>query len=395
MQGDIAALTAKIDDMHRAIADRAPSAPAERGPDLDHLHRQIAAMTRTLGDLAARPPVREPRPAVDPSPALGHIEDQMREIRDLISANTPRAVDFEPIESKISMLTDRLNQQARERSANRANETAAALAAFEARFKARPQETVDVGSLESMVRDLGAKIEAVQAPGAGSGAIEALQDQIGALSARFERSENGLASLTGLERSMQDLFAHLEETRASVEVSAAAAARDAVRMVTAHGASTDSAEADRAVAAVKAMQEEADARTQSTLQAVHETLEKVVDRLSLMEGDNRRRPRAAQARSRRNASHGNAAPGRAAPRTRPPDAGARSPCEDAPDGRYGARRRRSAVRPDVRPQAIERGGEPASWPPDGPGRGRRPGRFHRRRPPRRAKPPRPMLPWSR
>ena len=287
IQGDIATLTTKIDDMHRAVAAARPTAAPDRGVDLARLNTQIASMTKTLGDLASRHPLREARSNDErqSAPALDQIHLQMREIRDMISEAAARPVDLEPIEHQIAALTERLNQQSHERTSGRATDTAAALAAFEERFKSRTPSVDDVQSLESLVRELGTKIEAVQAPGGGAPAIAALQEQIGILSARFERSESGLASLSSLERSMQDLFAHLEETRASVETSAAQAAREAFRLATEDGRTPITFETGRDMAALRALQDEADTRTQSTLEAVHETLEKVVDRLSVMEGD--------------------------------------------------------------------------------------------------------------
>ena len=282
MQNEIATLTSKIDEIHHGVA-----ASRQQGADLDRLNTQIASMTKTLADLASHPSRRaaEERPQQS-ALAFERIHGQIQEIRDLISTTAARPVDLEPIEHQIATLTERLNQQARDRVSGRDTDVAAALAAFEERFKSSlsPSDGLDVGSLEGMVRDLSGKIEAVQAPGAGAPAIEALQDQIGVLSARFERSESGLASLSGLERSMQDLFAHLEETRASVETAAAKAARDALRLA-AENKTDDTLDRGRDMAALRALQNEADTRTQSTLEAVHATLDKVVDRLSLMESD--------------------------------------------------------------------------------------------------------------
>ncbi len=283
MQGEIAALTSRVDDIHRAVAT-----PRNAGIDLERLNTQIASMTRTLGELASRHPLRDTRPAeerMQQVPVLQSMQSQMQEIRDLISTTAARSVDLTPIERQIADLTEGLHKQAGERASRRDMDTAAALAAFEERFKAPLVGATDVGSLEGMVRDLGAKIDAVQAPGAGVPAIEALQDQIGVLAKRFERSESGLASLSGLERSMQTLFVHLEETRASVETAAAKAAREALRLAAEQGHSDDGFERERDMAALRALQDEADTRTQSTLAAVHGTLEKVVDRLSVMEGD--------------------------------------------------------------------------------------------------------------
>ena len=215
MQNDIAALTAKMDDMHRALAsDRR----AEGSVGIDDLHRQIAALAEQLESRERQRPVAHTRDT-----AFGGFNE-----------STPS-----------------------------------------------PTVDADIRSLEAMVRDLGTKIEAVQAPGAGDRAIEALEQQIGMLATRFERSEEGLASMATLQHSMRDLFARLEETRANAESSAAKAAHDAIRNAALDGL----VRLDDADGIALKKQEHADARAQATLAAVHETLEKVVNRLSTMEGD--------------------------------------------------------------------------------------------------------------
>ena len=147
-----------------------------------------------------------------------------------------------------------------------------------------PAPSVDTGALEGLVRDLAYKIEAVQAPNADQHAVDALQRQIGTLTSRMETTETGLGSLASLERSMRDLFAHLDETRSYAEAAASRAAQEAVRTaIVEKGFDRPAPRAD--VAVLKAMQEDADLRTRSTLDAVHAALEKVVDRLQRVEGD--------------------------------------------------------------------------------------------------------------
>ncbi len=197
--------------------------------------------------------------------ALASIQEQVDELRILVAATAKRHVAVEQIEHRFTSLVEKVERHA----------------------TAKP----DVGQLEGLVRELGRKIEAVQAPGAHVGAIEALEQQIGLLAARFEKAESGLPVLSTIERSMRELLAHLEETRAGVETSAAHAAREVLRLA----AERNPAKGEEArkpdpsflrdIASLKALQDEADARTSSTLNAVHETLERVVDRLSSMETD--------------------------------------------------------------------------------------------------------------
>ena len=254
------------------------------------------------------------------SPTLSVIQEQMHEIRGLIASAAARpsesdaaaatraatqplgrrdvvtdAVDrngLGKIEARLEALTAKIDEAAR--GAARASiEAETSRRRFDlaqdelaARVVAKlPAPSADVSSLSALVSDLGRKIEAVQQPGASERALDALQDQIALLSERFGQSERGLASIGTLERSMQTLFSHLEETRAKVETTAAQAAREALTIALEEGRGFDSSENARHVAALRTIQDEAETRTASTLNAVHETLEKVVDRLATMEGD--------------------------------------------------------------------------------------------------------------
>ena len=278
-------------------------------------------------------------------PALDRLQRQVHDIRDMLAASAGRSLDVEHIEGELSALVERMDQQMRQSGATQDLATAAfaaatddirqmiaavpgaaafdkierrleALAAkvdasietadrhadrtrsqFGSAFNTLTQASAataapsaaDMSGLERLVRELGDKIEAVQAPGAGPQAIEALQLQITALSSRFDDAEGGASSLATIERAMGDLFAHLEETRASVDTAAARAAREALRVAATEGYGDAGAPSqtrnEHELAVLRSLQDEADKRTHATLNAVHETLEKVVGRLSTMEGD--------------------------------------------------------------------------------------------------------------
>jgi localization factor PodJL len=151
--------------------------------------------------------------------------------------------------------------------------------------------------LEDLVRGLAEKFETARAPNSDARAFEALERQIGELALRLDRSTTGLSSLPHLEQAIGDLFAKLEETReAALEAAETAAretTRDALREAVAQGAyesrqaaadfSINHEEMTRELVELRHLQDAADQRTHSTLNAVHETLEKVVDRLAMLE----------------------------------------------------------------------------------------------------------------
>ncbi len=136
---------------------------------------------------------------------------------------------------------------------------------------------IDVRALETLVRRLAEKIEEANGPQADARAIEALQKQVSEFAARLDRTNSGLSSITSLEQSLGDLFAELEKTRDVSYATAEKAARSALDQANAHRGSD--------IGEMRTMQDEAGQRTMSTLNAVHETLEKVVDRLAMVESE--------------------------------------------------------------------------------------------------------------
>ncbi len=320
-----------VGDLRRALAEIDP-------------RKTIASLQNEVHSIGARIEGMNAK-GID-RPALERLQEQMRDIRDMIAASAARSLDVEHIEGELSVLVERMDRQMRQSGATqdfattalaataddirRMIEAAPGAAAFEkierrlealaakvdasiesadrhadrtrsqfgsafgtlAQVSAAASAAApapDMSGLERLVRELGDKIEAVRAPGAGAQAIEALQHQITALSSRFDDAEGGLGSLATIERAMGDLFAHLEETRASVDTAANRAAREALRIAAEEGRGVLAAQADtrgeHELAVLRSLQEEADKRTHATLNAVHETLDKVVGRLSTVEGD--------------------------------------------------------------------------------------------------------------
>lgn len=119
--------------------------------------------------------------------------------------------------------------------------------------------------LEEMVRGLAARVDANATPGANAETLDALNRQITRLAEHFDRNDKTAETLVGLHRSIGDLFARLDETRAN--------------------GGEPSPEVTREIADLRSLQDAADHRTHATLTAVHDTLSQVVNRLSSLEDD--------------------------------------------------------------------------------------------------------------
>jgi len=269
------------------------------------------------------------RSGVDPA-AFGHIQAQTREIRDLLSAAIAHPMPIERIERQVAELAESLGQQQRAApsyegfAAVAPRADTSQFAAIEARLEeiaAKVEESLtatrdqgryrdlydridnvheglsariadvqrhaapDTSALENLVLSLSEKIERAIAPQADHRAIEALEEQIGALARRMDQS-NTAVSLSTLERTISELFGEFERTRVASLETAEQTARNAVRE--AFASAPDHAEQDRIaeeLSDLRSKQAQADQRALSTLNAVHETLEKVVERLSTFEAE--------------------------------------------------------------------------------------------------------------
>ena len=188
---------------------------------------------------------------------------------------------------------------------------------------------------ETLIRALTEKLERVQVPAADAEAMQQLEGQIVRLARKLDDSELRLGNLESIERGMADLVGELRAAHASALDAAERAAEIAARRI-AEGAGP--AEVDmlkRDLADLRETQSESERRTQDTLEAVHGTLERLVDRLATIETDMRGAEQRAEARARAAAETAEAEPPRPAPApppavTVPPPPAAQVPRPPAP-----------------------------------------------------------------
>jgi localization factor PodJL len=141
------------------------------------------------------------------------------------------------------------------------------------------------------------KLDRIQALAAGGADLHAdlkstlqsdLQSGLGLLTSRLDQIVDRLDQSDGrggqfeaIERSLNDLFAHLQETRFSAIDAARAAVREA-------GAGPVE-DLIRDLTDLRAAQRSTELKTHGTLESVHGTLERVIDRLAMLEEDLARR----------------------------------------------------------------------------------------------------------
>ena len=147
------------------------------------------------------------------------------------------------------------------------------------------REVAATADLVSKVETLTNKVESVELGQDNAPALEAIVEQLRQLSERVESSDARLENLAHIERSVVELLDRLDGVRAD----AVAAAEEAAREFFDRSAALSEADSIRQdLDALRERQTHSERHTQDTLEAVHGTLERLVDRLALVETDVRR-----------------------------------------------------------------------------------------------------------
>jgi localization factor PodJL len=265
IEAELKQLGAKLDDRSRA--------------DVDSMaFRQIQRQTREICDLLTAA-VTRPLP-------IARIEQQIEQLAESIERQRTAddaAVGTARIEDRLDALAAKIEEalaeardegryEALARRIDKVHHELAALIAERPGMDARP--------LEDLVGELAEKLERTKGQ-PDPRALNALERQIAEFAQRLETATGGFASLTSLEETINARFAELEQgRRAALEAAQNSGDRGAERTNIGHE-----------LQKLRAVQDETDRRTASTLNAVHETLEKVVNRLAMVEDDFAPRPK--------------------------------------------------------------------------------------------------------
>lgn len=279
----------------RELADRVERTPTSSASSLEAMIEDVALRL----DTAARSEFAE-------------IRSEIREIARAIDA--AGRSEFESLRGEIQALGDRLSAGERSRTRERDDREFEAVRA-EIRALAEQIDDArqsDYSALRGEMRALGERVGTVSAPqmaeleqhlsmlanrldsAASEGdatALAQIERQIARLAEQVDASTRRVAGLDGLDRTLEDLFSRLDQSRADAMEAARAAAQEAVERAMASlardtGGDPDILEAlKRELAEQRANAEAADRRTEETLRAVHETLKKIVGRLEDLEDE--------------------------------------------------------------------------------------------------------------
>ncbi|MDE2577349.1 MAG: SEL1-like repeat protein [Hyphomicrobiales bacterium] len=312
----------------RALAEKVDRLTERDGVDpvtVDAIHRQTREVRDLLAQAAAmsQPAERAQRELAQLSQNISagrsdisheDLERLTADVRAIVKESaSPK--NLETIEQRLVQLTQRVDRALLASTDNpqiaAVNERLDTIHRAMAQTMAAPARGPDVSAIERMLGELARKIDNAQAPTAGGAELVALQTQIEKLSQKIDHAPTARGEqVAQLEKMMGELFGHLEDVRREAVEAARDAAREGARTAVAPQVSED-------IAQLRANQDASDKRTHATLSAVHQTLERVVDRLSTLETDITATRRAAPAAAVA-AAPAVAAPAPAAPRIEAP-----------------------------------------------------------------------------
>ena len=330
LQNDVQALAQRIDHGYGRGAD--PSALEGIERSLAEVHARLNAMTPAEGLTEFDERVNELSRKMDslavgsPDPeTLRYLEAAINELREL-SAGVASAEGVASLAGDVQALSERIDHiAARTGSAGldsleqRVNELTAALDNRVEPIPPMPQ------NLEGLVKLLADKLNESDGFGRDQVAFDHLERQIHGIAEKIEAVDQKSGDLGAIERGILQLTVQLREAR---EEAAATAERVARRVA------ADMAEVvpktDAEVTALKRDLAESEQRTAETLEAVHETLERLVDRLAMVETGSHATQRPAPAAPRVPAPAQPSAPQALIPERRAPEPAKAEPAQAEP-----------------------------------------------------------------
>lgn len=284
--------TSEIKDLIRRSLERQALDPLENridaiGQRLEHLSAMPA---RDMTEELSR--VRHDLISAMPSDALRRIEDRISSLASRLDDDTAPVGEgrsLDAISARLDMLTQRL-EQTHAPDANVIGSLGERIERLQRSLESR--QTQQGGQeFETLIRDLGQKIQAAPMGGSAEALLTRLQGEMERIALKLERGDVQVSSLASLERSIGDLFKLVDDLKGSTATTAERAARDALHQAIRHmearlerGGDADVLDTvQREFGELKSAQKRAEDRTSETLAAVHQTLETLVGRLGQLE----------------------------------------------------------------------------------------------------------------
>jgi localization factor PodJL len=146
--------------------------------------------------------------------------------------------------------------------------------------------------LAVMLSDLSSRFDQLQMQEPDTRSLDRLQDEVSRVFQKLDKMDGAPSGLDGLERSVADLFARIDQTRHDMRDLAERAAQQAAEQAVKNAPQAESNDTlaaegllliKRDLSEFKAAQSEAERRTRGTLEALHGTLEGIVSKLGQLD----------------------------------------------------------------------------------------------------------------
>ncbi|AZG77151.1 SEL1-like repeat protein [Methylocystis rosea] len=297
----------RFDRFESRVGDSAPTESLARIEAMlaeQNAERQFADLAQRIDELRQTIAARLENPGgVGDSEHFAALENLVRGLdrkMDAAFAADARDIDLQAVERQLAQLSFKIDRLDDPFSAprfgeqnTRLDEIVDRLDRMHAAFAQRVEEDGSVekreGELAALVGSLADRMKQSADPTADDGALKSLETQIGALAQRLERIDAGSGALIGFESKINDLFARLEDTRSATTQAAEAAVRRAATEVLRDAAGVQPAAVrvavQRELSELLRTQDASGQRTNETLTAVHQTLERVVKRLGVVDDE--------------------------------------------------------------------------------------------------------------
>ncbi|MBN8960092.1 MAG: SEL1-like repeat protein [Rhizobiales bacterium] len=286
IERDIRLLAQRIDDSrHHGSDDHALTGVERALGDIQHTLRtltpaeQLAGFDDAIRGLGARLDTIV-RTGEGPG-TMQQLEEAIAALRGIVS-NVASNEALAQLSEHVQALSSKVDQLARsEIHSDSFAALEARIATLTSALESRPQRVVDDRSeqIEGALRALSERLDRMPVGQDGPSAFAHLEQRVSYLLERLEASaDHRMGGLNRVEEGLQDILRHLERQ----QVSFAALSNPTA------GPAMDDAVVDtirRELSDIRYSQSESNRTTQDTLEAVHNTLSHVVDRLTVIEGD--------------------------------------------------------------------------------------------------------------
>lgn len=288
----IASLETRLNDLASRVL-RIEAAAQAGLPDLvrdelNGLADRIESVSETSRELAAH--------AQSAAAGAAHHELQAIESRILGLLNEAQAAfgsqastgDLQRLRAEIASLTQRIDDAHSGSASERDVEALRSAVEHLSAHVAQGPDLRPLADIDRRIAELDDRLDEATRRGSGGQATGAFEQQLASVNERIERAEQQLGHFDTIERAISQLYESLEQNRALASQTAEeAVGRAADRMMTgqapALGPSLEMQALEDGLRAVRESAAASDQRNQETLEAVHETLEQIVNKLAELE----------------------------------------------------------------------------------------------------------------